>query len=173
MLRANLRRQVAQLRTFLRQRLPASVALLPLCSLVLFLALTSAAASAEVVDYLCEGEIRTDEVFESDGVKLEKRRFRIVANLAAGYVKRDPALAAGCFAGRTEVCACEPPNAEIIVCRSLGFSADGTEVSLDFTLRASDQRLVITGRRFNARAGSLTETVGRLACQRSPADAKP
>ncbi len=133
--------------------------------------LASGALSAQVLDYVCEGEVRTDTVFETNGVSVANQRFRITANIPAAYVKRDPALAAGCFAGRTEVCACEPPTAEIIVCRSLGFRPDGTEVSLDFTLRHSDQVLRLSGREFNTRAGVLIETQGQLACTRSPASA--
>jgi hypothetical protein len=89
------------------------------------------------------------------------------------YVKRDPALAAGCFAGRTEICACEPPGPEMLVCRSLGFREDGTEISLDFTLRPSDQMLKITGRQFNARSGTLIETSGQLACMLLPTATVP
>lgn len=133
--------------------------------------LVSSGLRAQVLDYVCEGEVRTDNVFEADGASTATRRFRIIANLAAAYVKRDPALAAGCFTGRTEVCACEPPTAEIIVCRSLGFRQDGTEVSLDFTLRHSDQTLRLSGRQFNARTGLLIETQGQLPCTRSPAGA--
>lgn len=132
------------------------------------IAMTSGPLSAQVLDYVCEGELRTDKVFELDGVSFANQRFRVTANIAAGYVKRDPALAAGCFAGRTEVCACEPPLAEKIICRSLGFRADGTEVSLDFTLRSNERILNVMGREFNARSGTLIETQGELACTRSP-----
>lgn len=135
---------------------------------IVAMALHCGALHAQVIDYLCEGEVRTDAVFEANGVNVVKQQFRITANLAAGYVKRDPMLAAGCFAGRTEVCACEPPTTESIVCRSLGFRADGTEVSLDFTLRHNDQVLTLVGRQFNARSGSLIETQGQLACTPMP-----
>ena len=130
-------------------------------------------SSAQAVDYVCEGALRTDKVFEADGVSAENRRFRITANIAAGYVKRDPALAAGCFAGRTEVCACEPPSSEKIVCRSLGFRADGTEVSLDFTLRHSERLLNVAGKEFNSGLGTLIEVQGELICTRSPAVSSP
>jgi len=133
----------------------------------------SGLVGAQVLDYVCEGEVRTDAVFETNGVSLATRRFRITANLSAGYVKRDPSLAAGCFAGRTEVCACEPPGPEMLVCRSLGFREDGTEISLDFTLRPSDQMLKITGRQFNARSGTLIETSGQLACTLLPSATVP
>ena len=132
-------------------------------------AVTSSLLSAQAVDYVCEGELRTDKVFEPDGVRSSSQRFRITANIAAGYVKRDPALAAGCFAGRTEVCACEPPSAEKITCRSLGFRPDGTEVSLDFTLHHSDRILNVAGKEFNPRLGTLIETQGELTCARFPA----
>jgi hypothetical protein len=137
------------------------------------IAMTSSPLSAQVLDYVCEGELRTDKVFDSDGVIVANQRFRVTANVAAGYVKRDPALAAGCFAGRTEVCACEPPIAEKIICRSLGFRPDGTEVSLDFTLRSNDRTLSVMGREFNARSGTLTETHGEMACTRFPAVSSP
>ena len=130
-------------------------------------------SSAQAVDYVCEGALRTDNVFEAGGVTTETRRFRITANIAAGYVKRDPALAAGCFAGRTEVCACEPPSSEKIVCRSLGFRADGTEVSLDFTLRHSERILNVAGKEFNPGLGALIEVQGELICTRSPAVSTP
>ena len=130
-------------------------------------------SSAQAVDYVCEGALRTDNVFEAGGVTTETRRFRITANIAAGYVKRDPALAAGCFAGRTEVCACEPPSSEKIVCRSLGFRADGTEVSLDFTLRHRERILNIAGKEFNPRLGTLIEVQGELTCTNSPAVSTP
>jgi hypothetical protein len=130
-------------------------------------------SSAQAVDYVCEGALRTDNVFEAGGVTTETRRFRITANVAAGYVKRDPALAAGCFAGRTEVCACEPPSSEKIVCRSLGFRADGTEVSLDFTLRHSERLLNVAGKEFNPGLGALIEVQGELICTRSPAVSTP
>jgi hypothetical protein len=130
-------------------------------------------SSAQAVDYVCEGALRTDNVFEAGGVTTETRRFRISANIAAGYVKRDPALAAGCFAGRTEVCACEPPSSEKIVCRSLGFRADGTEVSLDFTLRHSERILNVAGKEFNPGLGALIEVQGELICTRSPAVSTP
>lgn len=133
--------------------------------------LSSGALSAQLLDYVCEGEVRTDRVFETNGMSVANQRFRIIANLSAAYVKRDPALAAGCFAGRTEVCACEPPTAEMIVCRSFGFRPDGTEVSLDFTLRHSEQLLRLNGREFNARSGLLVETQAQLACTRSAASA--
>jgi len=133
--------------------------------------LVSAGLGAQALDYVCEGEVRTDSVFETDGVSVTNQRFRLTANVAAAYVKRDPALAAGCFAGRTEVCACEPPTVEIIVCRSFGFRPDGTEVSLDFTLRHSEQVLSLSGREFNTRSGMLIETQGRLNCRRSSASA--
>lgn len=135
--------------------------------------LVSGLACGQVLDFVCEGEVLTDAVFETHGTSLATQRFRITANLSAGYVKRDPALAAGCFAGRTEVCACEPPGPDIVVCRSLGFREDGTEVSLDFTLRPGDQMLKITGRQFNARSGTLIETSGQLACTRPPSATPP
>ena len=143
------------------------------CGLFAAIVMTSGPSSAQVVDYLCEGALRTDKVFEADGTRSVTERFRITANIAAGYVKRDPALAAGCFAGRTEVCACEPPSAEKIICRSLGFRADGTEVSLDFTLRPSNRLLIVSGKEFNARSGTLIETQGELTCTRSPVVSSP
>jgi hypothetical protein len=143
------------------------------CILFAAIVATSVAPSAQVLDYVCDGELRTDKVFEPDGVQSKIERFRVTANIAAGYVKRDPALAAGCFAGRTEVCACEPPSAEKIVCRSLGFRADGTEVTLDFILSPGDQVLYVTGKEFNARLGALIEIHGRLVCSRSPAVTSP
>ena len=143
------------------------------CIVLTAIVTTSGLLSAQVMDYVCEGEIRTDKVFEPDGVRAATERFRITANIAAGYVKRDPALASGCFAGRTEVCACEPPSAEKIVCRSLGFKADGTEVSLDFVLSPSDQILNVTGKEFNARLGALIEIHGQLVCSRAPAVSPP
>jgi hypothetical protein len=130
-------------------------------------------SGAQVLDFVCEGEVRTDAVFETDGVSVASQRFRITTNFSAGYVKRDPVLAAGCFAGRTEICACEPPSPDIVVCRSLGFKDDGTEVSLDFTLHPGDQMLKITGRQFNARSGTLIETSGQLDCTRSPSASPP
>lgn len=135
--------------------------------------MVSGVAYAQVRDYVCEGEVRTDDVFDADVVSAANQRFRITANVSAGYVKRDPALAAGCFAGRTEVCACDPPTSEMIVCRSLGFREDGTEVSLDFTLRHSDQLLNLSGRQFNARSGRLIETQGQLVCVRSNVSPAP
>ena len=143
------------------------------CGLFAAIVMTSVASSAQVLDYLCEGELRTDKVFEADGMRSATERFHITANIAAGYVKRDPALAAGCFAGRTEVCACEPPSTEKIVCRSLGFRADGTEVSLDFVLTPRDQVLKVTGKEFNARLGALIEVNGQLVCSRPPAVSSP
>ncbi|MEO0315010.1 MAG: hypothetical protein RI928_1466 [Pseudomonadota bacterium] len=143
------------------------------CILFAAIVATSGAPSAQVLDYVCDGELRTDKVFEPDGVQSRIERFRVTANIAAGYVKRDPALAAGCFAGRTEVCACEPPSAEKIVCRSLGFRADGTEVTLDFILSPGDQVLYVTGKEFNARLGALIEIHGQLVCSRSPAVTSP
>jgi hypothetical protein len=143
------------------------------CVLFVAIVATSPASNAQVLDYVCEGELRTDKVFEPDGVQSRTERFRVIANIAAGFVKRDPALAAGCFAGRTEVCACEPPSAEKIVCRSLGFRADGTEVSLDFVLIPSENTLNVTGKEFNARLGALIEINGQLVCSRSPAVSSP
>lgn len=143
------------------------------CLALAVMVTASGVSNGQVLDYLCEGEIRTDRVFEPDGVGVENQRFRVTANMNAGYVKRDRALAAGCFAGRTEVCACEPPSPEKIICRSLGFRADGTEVSLDFTLRPSNGILIVSGREFNARLGSLIETQGELTCTRSPAVSTP
>jgi hypothetical protein len=143
------------------------------CIIFAAMFMTSGWSRAQVVDYVCEGALRTDKVFEADGVSAETRRFRITANIAAGYVKRDPALAAGCFAGRTEVCGCEPPSSEKIVCRSLGFRDDGTEVSLDFTLRHSHSILNVAGREFNSRLGNLIEMQGELTCTRSPAISSP
>lgn len=144
-----------------------------LAVLVLAGGLLSAVVKAQVFDYLCEGPVRTDNVFEPHGVTTAHQRFRVTASVTAGYVKRDPALAAGCFAGRTEVCACDPPSPDLITCRSLGFTRDGTEVSMDFTLQPGDRALQLTGRQFNARSGTLIETSGRLACTLSPASAAP
>ena len=143
------------------------------CLAFAVMVMTSGVSNAQVLDYVCEGQIRTDSVFEPDGVRVANQRFRVTANITAGYVKRDPALAAGCFAGRTEVCACEPPSAEKIICRSLGFRADGTEVSLDFTLRPSNRLLIVSGKEFNARLGTLIETQGELTCTRSPVVSSP
>lgn len=143
------------------------------CIVFAAIGMACAVSDAQVVDYLCQGELRTDKVFEVDGVSSEARRFKITANIAAGYVKRDPALAAGCFAGRTEVCACEPPSTEKIMCRSLGFRADGTEVSLDFTLIHSNQTLSVAGKEFNARSGTLIEIQGLLACSRFSVSSSP
>ncbi len=143
------------------------------CIVFAAIGMACAVSDAQVVDYLCQGELRTDKVFEVDGVSSEARRFKITANIAAGYVKRDPALAAGCFAGRTEVCACEPPSTEKIMCRSLGFRADGTEVSLDFTLIHSNQTLSVAGKEFNARSGTLIEIQGLLACSRFSVSPSP
>ena len=143
------------------------------CIVFAAIGMLCAVSDAQVVDYLCQGELRTDKVFEADGVSSEARRFKITANIAAGYVKRDPALAAGCFAGRTEVCACEPPSTEKIMCRSLGFRADGTEVSLDFTLIHSNQTLSVAGKEFNARSGTLIELQGQLACSRFSVSSSP
>jgi hypothetical protein len=59
------------------------------------------------------------------------------------------------------------------VCRSLGFRADGTEVSLDFTLIHSNQTLSVAGKEFNARSGTLIEIQGLLACSRFSVSSSP
>lgn len=141
--------------------------------LALTTCLGSLPAMAQVLDYVCEGVVRTDNVFDAQAVTAERQRFRVTANVVAGYVKRDPGLATGCFAGRTEVCACEPPSVNLILCRSLGFRADGTEVSLDFILRPADSKLQLSGKQFNGRSGTLVETSGSLDCVPATERANP
>ncbi len=143
----------------MRPRWPAAL----LCTLLMVVPAWVMPSHAQVIDYDCSGELRTENVFEPDGAKRHTHRFVITASDQAGYVRRDPALATGCFAPRIEVCACDLGR-ERIQCRSLGLQDDGIEIGLDFSIDRQHRTLHIQGRRFDARKGVLIETRGEFIC---------
>ena len=123
--------------------------------------------AAQTVSYDCRGTVRTENLFDGGVVTQEERRWRIVANPEAGYVKRDPELATGCVQPTVEVCGCEQ-SSDTIACRSLGISSGGVELATDFRIDRKDNRMKLTGRRYDPRSGTVIETNGELECRAGP-----
>ena len=126
------------------------------------LAVMMVQASAQTVRFECRGVVKADDVFDGRSSSHE-RQWTIIANFDAGYVKRDPELAAGCVERKVEVCGCEL-GAQAISCRSLGVTPQGIEVGMDFSIDRSAGQLKLAGRRFEPASGNLTETAGVLSC---------
>lgn len=145
------------------KRLPA----LPL-ALVLTAVLSAAAAplAAQTWVFDCRGPVKTENVFDGGPAAERERRWRIVANEEAGYVKRDPELAPGCLERKVEICGCDLGK-EAIRCRSLGITPQGEEVGMDFSIDRLTGRMSIAGRRFDPATGHMTDTSGQLACAMS------
>lgn len=118
---------------------------------------------AQTVRFDCTGIVKTENLFDTGLATTTERQWGVVANYDAGYVKRDPELAAGCVERNVEVCGCEL-GAQAVSCRSLGITPRGVEVSMDFTIDRAAQRMKLSGRRFDPQSGSVTETSGLLAC---------
>lgn len=133
--------------------------------LILSLAALAAAAAPPLQGqaFDCRGMVRTEQVFEAGTAGERERHWRIIVNDDAGYVKRDPEIAAGCVERTVEVCGCEL-GADRILCRSLGITRAGEEVGMDFSIDRRSGEMQLTGRRHDPKSGNLTETQGRLAC---------
>ena len=124
-------------------------------------------AAAQTLRFDCGGPVKTESVFDSDSATTAQRQWSVVANYEAGYVKRDPELAAGCVERTVEVCGCEM-GPRTIHCRSLGITPQGVEVGMDFSIDRTAQRMKLSGRRFDPQSGNVTETTGLLECRESP-----
>lgn len=123
--------------------------------------------AAQTLRFECGGLVKIESVFDGDSATTAQRQWSVVANYDAGYVKRDPELAAGCVERTVEVCGCEL-GPQTIHCRSLGIAAQGVEVGMDFSIDRTAQRMKISGRRFDPQSGSVTETTGLLECSEHP-----
>ncbi len=122
--------------------------------------------AAQTLRFDCAGAVRTEDVFDGGAATGGERQWQIVANFEGGYVRRAPELASGCLEPTVEVCGCELASAAIR-CRSLGISAQGVEVGMDFSIDRSNGRMTVAGRRFDPKSGTVIETSGRLACTES------
>ncbi len=124
---------------------------------------------AQSLLYECRGIVSTENIFDGGNSEQRERQWRIITNYDAGYVKRDPELAAGCVERTVEVCGCEL-GPQMIRCRSLGLSPQGVEVAMDFSIDRATKRLKLTGRRVEPASGQVTETAGMLDCTESRID---
>lgn len=122
--------------------------------------------AAQTVRFDCAGQVSIEDLFDGGGRGSSDRQWQIIASLDGGYVRRAPELAAGCMEATVEICGCELAPAAIR-CRSLGFSREGVEVVMDFTIDRHSGRMTVAGRRFDPRAGTVIETNGLLACKES------
>lgn len=132
--------------------------------LVLPTAAAPVAAQAQVFD--CQGAVRTESIFEAGAASTRERRWTIVVSDRADYVKRPPEIAAGCVEPTIEVCGCKL-GTELVRCRSLGISAAGVEVGMDFSIDRRSRQMTLSGRRYDPASGQLIETSGELACDLS------
>lgn len=130
----------------------------------LVLALVCAPLAAQTWTYACQGTVRTESIFETGTASERERSWLIVANETAGYVKRDPEIAAGCVEPVVEICGCEL-GADLIRCRSLGISPAGDEIGMDFSIDRQARRMQLSGRHYDPKSGQVIETSGRLACE--------
>lgn len=135
-------------------------------ALVLGWALLSTAPvmAAQAMIYDCRGAVSSEPLFGSGAIERHERRWLLEVNDEAGYVKRDRELAAGCVQRTVEICGCDL-GSELIRCRSLGITPEGTEVGMDFTLDRRSLRLQLSGQRVDPSSGAVVETRGELACE--------
>ena len=126
----------------------------------------TAPLAAQTVRFDCAGQVSTEDLFDGGGRGSSDRQWQLIASLEGGYVRRPPELAAGCMEATVEICGCELA-APTIRCRSLGFSREGVEVAMDFTIDRHSGRMTVAGRRFDPRSSSVIETHGLLACKES------
>ena len=141
-----------------------------LCSLLLWLfavPLWAGTGSART-DYVCSGDIRSENIFESGSAAVTKKQYRLIVNTDNNTVKRDPELAAGCLTRQIEICRCEL-SADAVRCLSMGINHGGQEVQADFTLDRRSQQMHVTGRLSDPQTGRLIETQGILTCEVQPA----
>lgn len=135
--------------------------------LLLFaLSATAAPLAAQTWVFDCRGPVKVENVFDGGPAIERERRWRIVANDEAGYVKRDPDIAPGCMERTVEICGCESGK-DMIRCRSLGLTPQGEEVGMDFSIDRITGRMILSGRRFNPATGNVIDTSGQLACEMS------
>ncbi len=132
--------------------------------LALALATAAVPLAAQSWEFDCRGTVRSDSVFEAGAASERERRWIIVASDTAGYVKRDPEIAAGCVQPTVEVCGCEL-GADLIRCRSLGMTPAGEEAGMDFSIDRRSGAMRLSGRRYDPRSGKVVETTGLLACR--------
>lgn len=128
------------------------------------LLVAAAPLAAQTWTFDCHGTAKTENVFDGSPATERERRWRLVVNDEAGYVKRDPELAPGCVERKVEVCGCELGK-EAIRCRSLGISPQGEEVGMDFSIDRVTGRMSLSGRRFDPATGNMVDTSGQLACR--------
>lgn len=126
----------------------------------------SAPLSAQTWAFDCRGPVKTENVFDGSAATERERRWRIIANEEAGYVKRDPELAAGCLERKVEICGCDLGK-DAIRCRSLGITPQGEEVGMDFSIDRQAGRMSVAGRRLDPATGRMIDTSGQLACTMS------
>ena len=131
-------------------------------ALMAIMLMTTMQASAQTLRFECRGIVKTENVFDG-GSDVRERQWTLIANHEAGYVKRDPELAAGCVERKVEVCGCDL-GPQVIRCRSLGITPQGVEVGTDFSIDRNAQQLKLAGRRFEPASGKLIETTGVLQC---------
>lgn len=134
--------------------------------LIAMLSAASAPLAAQTWVFDCHGPVKTENVFDGGPVSERERRWRITVNDEAGYVKRDPELAAGCIERNVEICGCEP-GADMIRCRSLGITPQGEEVGMDFSIDRVTGKMILSGRRYDPATGHMIDTRGQLACAMS------
>ncbi len=134
--------------------------------LVAVLMAAAAPLAAQTWVFDCRGPVKTENVFDGSRATERDRRWRIVANDEAGYVKRDPELAAGCMERTVEICGCEPGK-DMISCRSLGITPQGETVGMHSSNHRISGRLTLAGRRFDPATGNMIDTSGQLACEMS------
>jgi hypothetical protein len=138
----------------------ALAAAMPVSSLAL-------AAGQSVSHYTCSGSIRSESIFEPGSAATTQKTYQLTVNRDASYVKRDPALAAGCLTQQIEICRCEL-EPEQIRCQSLGLNRNGQEVSADFTLNLETAVMQMVARQSDPQSGMLVEIQGTLQCRLSP-----
>ncbi len=132
--------------------------------LMLFaLPLWAGAASART-DYVCSGDIRSENIFDSGSAAVTKKQYRLIVNTDNNTVKRDPELAAGCLTRQIEICRCEL-STDTVRCLSMGINQGGQEVQADFTLDRRSQQMHVTSRLSDPQTGRLIETQGKLTCE--------
>lgn len=139
------------------------LAWLPVLTMLTVMPACAATAAVPVTHYDCNGQLRSENLFDGGTPDLRDVSIRISINPVAEYVKRPPVLASGCLEKQVEFCGCQQ-SPELIRCRSLGIAPDGTEIAMDFSLDRIAQRLQVNGRRQQPKSGEVTETSGLLVC---------
>ncbi len=151
-------------RTALMRRCLAAGRSLASCMLVVATLAGAALAHAQAKHFDCSGPLKVENLFDGSKPEFGQRQWRITVNPEAGYVKRPPELASGCLEKKVEICGCEQGE-DVVRCRSMGIAADGTEITMDFSLDRRGLVLRVSGARHHPRSGQMIETTGEFACQ--------